>query len=91
MSPLSRDVTITNKLGLHARASAKLVRVASRFESDVTLSKDGMSVNGKSILGMLTLAATRGSIVLVTCQGSDQEAAMAAVVDCIESRFGEGE
>ena len=91
MSSVSREVTIQNKLGLHARASARLVRVAGQFESLVTLSKDGMSVNGKSILGMLTLAATRGSTITVTCEGADQEAAMNAVVDCIEGRFGEDE
>ena len=91
MSSLSREVTITNKLGLHARASARLVRVASQFQSVVTLSKDGMSVNGKSILGMLTLAATRGSTILVTCDGADQVGAMTAVIDCIQSNFGEGE
>jgi phosphocarrier protein HPr len=86
---LSREFEITNKLGLHARASATLVRVASKFKSDVTITKDGQGVNGKSILGMMTLAAAKGSSITVTCTGEDQAAAMDALGECIENRFGE--
>ena len=88
-SAVSSRVTICNAKGLHARASATLVRVASRFRAEVTISKDGHAVNGKSILGMMTLAAAKGSSIAVTATGDDQEAALAAIGQCIADKFGE--
>ena len=88
---VSREFLIVNKLGLHARASATLVRVASKYTADVTIKKDGTAVNGKSILGMMTLAAAQGSTIEVTCKGSDEDAAIDAIGVCIADRFGEAE
>ena len=88
---LNQDVEIINKLGLHARAAAALVRVTNQFQSDITVAKGGIAVNAKSILGMMTLAAGPGSILRIQCSGDDAEAAMKAVVQCIENRFGEAE
>ncbi|MCA9527698.1 MAG: HPr family phosphocarrier protein [Myxococcales bacterium] len=82
---------IVNLLGLHARAAATLVRVTSRYKAGITLTKDGQSVNGKSILGIMTLAAARGSFVTVVCEGEDAREALDAIEACIASRFGEGE
>ena len=89
MSGVSRDFAITNQLGLHARASASLDRVASKYEAEVTVAKDGHGVNGKSILGMMTLAAAMGSTVRITCVGPDEDEAIAAIGACIENKFGE--
>ncbi len=86
---VTREFVITNKLGLHARASATLVRIASKFEAEVTVAKEGHGVNGKSILGMMTLAAAMGSTVSVTCRGPDEAEALEAVGACIENKFGE--
>lgn len=90
-SGVSKDFTIINKLGLHARASATLVKVASKFTAEVTITKDGHAVNGKSILGMMTLAAAKGSRVTVRCDGADQDDALNAIGACINDRFGESE
>ena len=89
MAGIHRDFTISNKLGLHARASATLVKVATQYKCDVLLTKGDQSVNAKSILGLMTLAAARGTAIRITCSGEDQEAAMNAVGVCIEGRFGE--
>lgn len=89
MSGVSKNFQITNTLGLHARASATLVRVASQYKSEVTITKDGQSVNGKSILGMMTLAAAKGSQIMVTCSGADEGDALGAIGACIENKFGE--
>ena len=86
-----RDVVITNKLGLHARASAKLTQTASRFQSEVWLSRNGRRVNGKSIMGVMMLAAAKGTTLHLEVIGSDADAAMAALVELIEDKFGEGE
>ncbi len=86
---IEKEQEIINKLGLHARAAAKLVHLASRFDSQVELVKDGEEVDAKSILGVLLLAAGKGSQVVVRCSGSDEEAACAAIVDLIAERFGE--
>ena len=91
MSEVRKDFEIVNKLGLHARAAATLVKVASQFESQISLSRKGMVVDGKSILGMMTLAAARGSIITVICSGPDGEAAIDAIGKCINDRFGEDE
>ncbi|MEW5770872.1 MAG: HPr family phosphocarrier protein [Pseudomonadota bacterium] len=86
-----RDVQIINKLGLHARASAKLTQTASQFQAEVWLSRNGRRVNGKSIMGVMMLAAAKGTQIHIETQGTDEDAAMAALVALIEDRFGEGE
>ncbi len=87
----SHEVEILNKLGLHARASAKLTQVASGFQSDIWLSRSGRRVNAKSIMGVMMLAAGKGSKVLVEAEGSDAEQALAALRQLVADRFGEGE
>jgi phosphocarrier protein HPr len=87
----SKDVEIINKLGLHARASAKLTQVASAFKSEVWLSRSGRRVNAKSIMGVMMLAAGKGSTVLVEAEGEDAEQALAAILKLIGEKFGEGE
>lgn len=89
MSFAERTYTIINALGLHARAAAQLVQAANRFQSEVQVAKDGTSVNGKSIMGVLTLAAAKGSRITVSCDGPDAEAALAALGGLIEGGFGE--
>lgn len=86
-----REVEITNKLGLHARASAKLTQVAGQFESGVWISRNGRRVNAKSIMGVMMLAAAKGAKVILETEGPDEEAAMAAVAGLIASRFEEDE
>jgi phosphocarrier protein HPr len=88
---LQREVEITNKLGLHARASAKLTQVAGRFESGVWISRNGRRVNAKSIMGVMMLAAAKGATVVLETDGPDEEAAMAAISALIASRFEEDE
>jgi phosphocarrier protein len=88
---LERDILIDNKLGLHARASAKLTQTAGRFQAEVWLSRNGRRVNGKSIMGVMMLAAARGTTLHLEIDGADEAEAMAAVVALIEDRFGEGE
>lgn len=87
---IEREVEIVNRLGLHARAAAKMVHTAGRFESQVTLVKEGEEVDAKSILGLMLLAAAQGSKVTVVCDGCDEEAAMAGIVELIANRFDEG-
>jgi phosphocarrier protein len=89
MARNERTFTIVNTLGLHARAAAQLVQTANRFRSEIHVEKDGMTVNGKSIMGVLTLAAAKGSMIAVSCEGEDAEAAMAALAKIIENGFGE--
>jgi phosphocarrier protein len=84
-----RRFTIVNTLGLHARAAAQLVQIANRFRSEIHVEKDGMEVNGKSIMGVLTLAAAKGSIITVSADGEDADTAMVALAKVIESGFGE--
>lgn len=88
---INRTVTIVNKLGLHARAASKLVNCASAYSSQVWISRGQREVNGKSIMGVLTLAASRGTELGVRTDGSDEEAAMGAISDLIADYFGEGE
>jgi len=88
---LEREVEIINKLGLHARASAKLTQTAARFESEVWLSRSGRRVNGKSIMGVMMLAAARGTTLKIDVEGPDEAEALEALVELIEDRFGEGE
>lgn len=84
-----RTFAIVNALGLHARAAAQLVQIANRYRSEIHVEKDGMQVNGKSIMGVLTLAAAKGSQVTVSCDGEDAEGAMTALAKLIENGFGE--
>jgi phosphocarrier protein len=86
-----RDVEIINRLGLHARASAKLTQTAGQFQSEVWLSRNGRRVNGKSIMGVMMLAAARGTTIRLETNGPDEDQAMAALVALVEDRFGEGE
>ncbi|HEY6240855.1 MAG TPA: HPr family phosphocarrier protein [Burkholderiales bacterium] len=85
------EAEIVNKLGLHARAAAKLTQVAAGFASEVWLSRNGRRVNAKSIMGVMMLAAGKGSRVAIETDGEDADAALAAVVRLIAERFGEGE
>ncbi len=88
---IKEPITICNKLGLHARASAKLVSCASRFESDILLTKDTQTVNAKSIMGVMMLAASQGTHLTLSAIGADAEAAMHALVALINNRFDESE
>ena len=84
-----RDVEIVNKLGLHARPSARLTQLASTFRSQVHLSRDGRRVNAKSIMGVMMLAAAKGSTVTIETEGDDEVAAIDALTDLIAGGFGE--
>ncbi len=86
---LQNEFIIVNKLGLHARASALFVKTASRFASDVRLAKDGVEVNGKSIMGIMMLAASKGVTVTLTVEGADEIEAMRDIGDLIVNGFGE--
>jgi len=86
-----REIEITNKLGLHARAAAKLTQLAGKFTADVWVARDGRRVNAKSIMGVMMLAAAKGATVVVETNGPDEDEAMAALVGLISDRFGEGE
>jgi phosphocarrier protein len=86
---LQRDFIIVNKLGLHARASALLVKTASRFNSDVKLGREDVEVNGKSIMGIMMLAASKGSSVRLTVHGADETDAFQSIGDLIANGFGE--
>ena len=88
---LQREVEIINKLGLHARASAKLTQVAGGFQADVWLSRNGRRVNAKSIMGVMMLAAAKGTTVVVETDGPDEQEAMQAVEALVANRFDEGE
>jgi len=85
------EVEITNKLGLHARASAKLTQLAGRFQSEVWMSRNGRRVNAKSIMGVMMLAAARGTTVTIETSGPDEAEAMSALLTLINDRFGESE
>lgn len=89
MTTKSKEFEIVNRLGLHARAAAQLVQTANRFLSDVTIDKDGNEVNGKSIMGLLMLAAPQGSIIVVTASGEDADEAMDVIGNLINDGFGE--
>jgi phosphocarrier protein HPr len=84
-----RVVVITNKYGLHARPAAEFVKLAGRFRSIVMVRKDDLDVNGKSIMGMMMLAAECGSEIVIRASGEDADAAVDALVDLVTSRFGE--
>ncbi len=86
-----REIEIINKLGLHARASAKLTQLAGQFTAEVWISREGRKVNAKSIMGVMMLAAAKGSLVAIETDGVDEAQAMAALVGLINDKFGEGE
>ena len=88
---LQRDIEIINKLGLHARASAKLTQTAGQHQSQIWLSRNGRRINAKSIMGVMMLAAAKGSVIGIETEGEDEEQAMKALVDLISDKFGEGE
>jgi phosphocarrier protein HPr len=89
MHRLERTFTVSNSLGLHARPAAMVVQAANRFRSEVQFEKDGLQINAKSIMGVLTLAAGKGSSIVVICEGPDAADAMAALAKVFESGFGE--
>jgi phosphocarrier protein len=86
-----RPVTIINKLGLHARAAARFVTVASSFSSSIDIAKDGQKVNGKSIMGVMMLAASRGTELTIITEGSDETEAADSLAKLVTGRFGEEE
>jgi phosphocarrier protein len=86
---LEKDLTIVNRRGLHARASAKLVKLVETFQADVQVSKDGQTVGGTSIMGLMMLAASPGCYITVSVTGADADDAMAAIAELVESGFGE--
>ena len=88
---ISRDIEIKNKLGLHARAAAKLVHIAARFKSDIKIRNGDEEVDGKSILGILRLAAGRGAVITVKADGEDEREALDAVEKLIDAKFDEVE
>lgn len=88
---LTKKITIINKLGLHARASAKLIDHASRYASEIYLLRGNQKVNGKSIMGVMMLAASKGTEIEITAEGEDEEAAMNDLCTLIENKFGENE
>jgi len=88
---IERQITIINKLGLHARAAAKLVNTASAHAAEVLIRKNGQEINGKSIMGVMMLAASCGTQIELVTNGADEQQAMDALVALIEDRFGESE
>jgi phosphocarrier protein len=86
-----KTVIIVNKLGLHARAAAKFVTLASSFASDIKLARNGQQVNGKSIMGVMMLAASRGSEITLSASGEDEQEAVERLTELIAQRFGEDE
>ena len=85
----SKEITIVNRLGLHARPAAMFVKVCNRHKSEIWVEKDGEQVNGKSIMGLMMLAAGQGSRLLVSCEGADAEDALRDIEELIERRFDE--
>ena len=91
-APLQRSVTIPNQRGLHARAAAKFVQVVARFpQARIQVSKDGQTINGESIMGLMMLAGTQGSSIEITVSGAEAPAAMEALISLVEGKFGEPE
>lgn len=87
----TKTITIINKLGLHARAAAKFVQTAAKFDCDINIIHNGKKVNGKSIMGIMMLAASKGSTIEIATAGSDEKAAMTRLESLIMERFGEEE
>lgn len=88
---IKNAITIINKLGLHARASAKLTKLASTFKCDVHMNRNGRRVNAKSIMGVMMLAAGMGTTVEIETEGEDEQAAMEALIALVNDKFGEGQ
>jgi phosphocarrier protein len=88
---IQQDLEIINKLGLHARASAKFTQMAARYQSDVWLTRNGRRINAKSIMGVMMLAAGKGAKITLEAEGSDEHDAVAALAGLINDKFGEGE
>jgi phosphocarrier protein len=88
-SKVARDLTIVNKRGLHARASARFVQTAERFDAEVTVTKDATTVGGTSIMGLMMLAASPGSVINVAAEGPEAEAAVEAIAALVADYFGE--
>jgi phosphocarrier protein len=88
---VTREIRIRNRLGLHARASAQFVRIAGAFQAEVTVEIGSQRVNAKSIMGLLLLAAAQGAVLTLRAVGTDAEAALRALVELVEARFGEPE
>ena len=86
---IERPVTIVNRNGLHARPAAEIVKTAAKFKAEITLVRDELEVNGKSIMGVMMLAAEYGSTILIRAEGADAQAAVDALVQLIEGKFGE--
>lgn len=88
---IQQEIEIVNKLGLHARASAKLTQLAAKFKSDVWMTRNARRVNAKSIMGVMMLAAGKGSKVMLETEGADEKECFDALVELIQNKFGEGE
>ncbi len=88
---IRQEIAIINKLGLHARAAAKFVGLASQFNAEISLSRDGRAVNGKSIMGVMMLAAAKGSVLELKAEGDDESEAVEALRELIQRRFDEAE
>jgi phosphocarrier protein len=86
---IERAVTVVNELGLHARAAARFVHLATRFESQIRVGRNSRVMDGKSIMGILLLAAARGTTLTISAQGADEDAAVAALAELVASGFGE--
>jgi phosphocarrier protein len=86
---IEKEITVTNKLGLHARPSAQLVQTASRFKSEVSITRDDLTVNGKSIMGVMMLAAEMGAVLRVRVDGPDEQESMDAIEKVFQMKFGE--
>lgn len=89
--PVTRELPITNKRGLHARASAKFVQLVERFNADVTVTRNGETVGGSSIMGLMMLSAGPGTTITVSATGTDAAEAITAIANLVGSKFGEGE
>ena len=85
----TRSVTVVNQLGLHARAAARFVHLATRFESRIRVGRDSKVMDGKSIMGILLLAAARGTTITISADGADEQAAVAALAELVQTGFGE--
>jgi phosphocarrier protein len=88
---IQREIEIVNKLGLHARASAKLTQLAAKFQSEVWMARNKRRVNAKSIMGVMMLAAGKGATVMLEADGPDEKECFDALVELIQNKFGEGE
>lgn len=88
---ISKDLTIINKLGLHARAAAKLVALASNYQSEIAIEREGKTINGKSIMGVMMLAASQNSVITITITGDDEDNAMNSIENLINNYFDEEE